>query len=86
MSASVGRLPLSAQHEGADMGYGLFDKDGDAVDDLFGYVSQDAANEALGEYERGGRETYDGVHVAEMCECPYGDTVHAFRPRCVAWM
>ncbi len=52
--------------------YGLFDKDGDAVDDLFGYTDEGAANDALSAYEHGGRNTYDGVHVGEQCGCPYG--------------
>jgi hypothetical protein len=68
------------------MNYGLFDKDGDVVENLFGYVDEDAANDALGEYERGGRETYEGVHVAAMCSCPSGSIVHEFDVDCGAWV
>jgi hypothetical protein len=56
--------------------FGLFDKDGDAVDDLFGYVDRGAASDALSEYEAGGRNTHEDVHTGEMCTCPLGPLVH----------
>ena len=66
--------------------WGLFDRDGDTVENLFGYTHEDAANEALGEYENGGRETYEDVHVAEMCDCPSGSIVHPLDVDCGAWV
>jgi hypothetical protein len=65
--------------------FGLFDKDGDAVDDLFGYVDQGAASDALSAYEKAGRATYDNVHVGEQCGCLEGATVHEFTATCGAW-
>jgi hypothetical protein len=68
------------------MRYGLFDGDGDVVDDLFEYTDRDAAYEAFRQYEAAGRNTYDNVHVGEQCGCPEGATVHEFTATCGAWV
>lgn len=58
--------------------YGVFDWEGDVVDDHHGYRTSTEADEALGYWERGNRGTYDGVYAGRQCGCAHGAIVHAY--------
>lgn len=56
--------------------YGLFDWEGDVVEEHHGYRNASEADEAFGYWERGDRRTYDGVHVGTQCSCAHGSIAH----------